>query len=239
VIFLPRPPSSYADTSDIIKLRTEDGASISALHLVNPDARLTILYSHGIAEDLGQLRPFLQSYRDQGFSIFAYDYHGYGTSTGRPSEANTYRDITAAVRYLIERAHVRPESIIAHGRSVGAGAAAYLANEEPIGGLILESAFVSAFRTITRVRLMPFDKFENLERVTHIRCPVLIVHGLEDDIVAPWHGERLYAAAGGPKARLWVDGATHDDIPLVAGPEYWRAIAGLAADVEGHQPRVQ
>ena len=235
VIFLPRPPSSYADTSDIIKLQTDDGASISALHLTNPDARFTILYSHGVAEDLGQLRPFLESYRDQGFAIFAYDYHGYGTSTGRPSEQHTYRDITAAVRYLIERARVKPENIIAHGRSVGAGAAAYVADEEPVGGLILESAFVSAFRAVTRVRLMPFDKFENLKRLANVHCPVLIVHGRKDDIVAPWHGEGLFAAAGEPKSRLWVDQATHDDIPLVAGPDYWKAISDFTATIEPRQ----
>ena len=233
VTFLPRPPSSYADTSDIIKLVTDDGISISALHLRNPDARFTILYNHGVAEDLGQLRPFFETYRDQGFSIFAYDYHGYGTSTGRPSEKNTYRDVTAAYRYLVGQARVRPEDIIAHGRSVGAGAACYLADEESIGGLILESAFVSAFRAVTRVRLLPFDKFENLKRIANILCPVLIIHGMDDDVIAPWHGERLFAAAQEPKAKLWVDRATHDDIPLVADEAYWKAIGDLADTIGG------
>ncbi|MHC4518201.1 MAG: alpha/beta hydrolase, partial [Planctomycetota bacterium] len=179
--------------------------------------------------------PFLQTYRDRGFAILAYDYHGYGTSTGRPSEENTYRDVTAAVQYLIEQARVSPENVIAHGRSVGAGAAAYLADEQPIGGLILESAFVSAFRAVTRVRLLPFDKFENLKRLANVGCPVLIVHGRNDDVVASWHGERLFAAAGQPKSSLWVDQATHDDIPLVAGPEYWKAIADFASTIEATQ----
>jgi fermentation-respiration switch protein FrsA (DUF1100 family) len=232
MIFLPRPPSSYADTPDILKLQTEDGVTISALHLPNPDARFTILYSHGVAEDLGQLRPFFETYRDQGFAIFAYDYHGYGTSDGRPSEKNVYRDATAALRYLVDQAHVKPEHIIAHGRSVGAGAACYLAQTEPIGGLILESAFVSAFRAVTRVRLAPFDKFENLQRLSRVRCPLLVIHGLNDDVIAPWHGKRLFAAATTPKANLWVEDATHDDIPLVAGPKYWEAISDLADRIE-------
>jgi len=235
MIFLPRPPSSYADTPDIIKLQTEDGVTISALHLPNPDARFTILYSHGVAEDLGQLRPFFETYRDQGFALFAYDYHGYGTSAGRPSEKNVYRDAAAALRYLVDQAQVKPEHIIAHGRSVGAGAACYLAENEPIGALVLESAFVSAFRAVTHVRLAPFDKFENLQRLAAIRCPVLVIHGLNDDVVAPWHGKKLLAAAGAPKANLWVEGATHDDIPLVAGPKYWEAIGDLADCIEERQ----
>ena len=53
IIFQP-PPSSYMDSAQIIKLDSGDGAKISAIHLLNPDARYTILYSHGNAEDIGQ-----------------------------------------------------------------------------------------------------------------------------------------------------------------------------------------
>jgi serine/threonine protein kinase/alpha-beta hydrolase superfamily lysophospholipase len=232
VIFLPRPPSSYAETADLIKLRTDDGAVISALHLTDPNARFTILYSHGVAEDIGQLRPFFEAYRDQGYSVFAYDYHGYGMSEGKPNEQNTYRDAAAAFRYLVDQAHVKPGRIIVHGRSVGAAAACHLANRECLGGLILESAFVSAFRTVTRVRLAPFDKFDNLRRIAGVGCPVLIVHGTDDNVVAPWHGRRLFAGAKAPKSNLWVDGATHDDIPLIAGDRYWQAIGDLADTID-------
>jgi len=195
-----------------------------------------VLYSHGTAEDLGHLKPFFEVYRDHGYSVFAYDYQGYGTSTGHPSEKNTYRDIAAAFDYLVEKAAVEPEHIIAHGRSLGSGPAAYLAQKEPLGGLILESAFVSAFRIVTRVPLAPFDKFDNLKRLPHIHCPILIIHGLQDDVIAPWHGRKLFAAAGAPKSNLWVDQARHDDIPRAAGEDYWNAIEDLASAVEQHRP---
>ena len=232
VIFLPRPAASYTEIDSQVTLNTQDGATIMAVHLTNPKAKFTVLYSHGVAEDLGPLLPFLESYRDRGFSVFAYDYHGYGMSEGRPSEENTYRDVAAAFRYLVDQAHVRPEDIIVHGRSIGAGAASYLASEEPVGGLILESAFVSAFRSVTRVRLTPFDKFENLKRLNGIHCPLLVIHGLNDDVISPWHGRELFAAAAEPKFNLWVEQATHDDIPLVAGPAYWDAIGRLADSIE-------
>jgi len=54
MIFLPQP-SSYRDTNRIIKLTSADGLKISAVYLSNPDARYTILYSHGNAEDIGPL----------------------------------------------------------------------------------------------------------------------------------------------------------------------------------------
>ena len=49
IIFKPQP-SSYRDTARIIKLNSDDGVKISAIYLPNPDARYTILYSHGNAE---------------------------------------------------------------------------------------------------------------------------------------------------------------------------------------------
>jgi len=35
-----------------------------------------------------------------GFSVLGYDYSGYGTSSGEPSEAVVYHDIDAAYDYL-------------------------------------------------------------------------------------------------------------------------------------------
>ncbi|MFO7091661.1 alpha/beta hydrolase, partial [Arthrospira platensis PCC 7345] len=62
LIFLPRPPS-YEKTEDLTFLTTLDGVPIAALYLPNPTAQYTILYSHGNAEDLGDIRPRLESLR--------------------------------------------------------------------------------------------------------------------------------------------------------------------------------
>lgn len=227
-LLFPNPPSSYRDTAEIIKLRTDDGLRISALHLVNPQARFTVLYSHGNGEDLGTLRPFLEEYRRRGFSILAYDYHGYGTSAGQPTEKNVYRDVKAAFAYLVQTAGVPSEQIIVHGRSVGGGAAIYLAARETPAALIAESSFVSAFRVMTHVPLSPIDKFENITRIKKVHCPALIIHGTDDRTIPFWHGEKLFASANEPKFRLWVERAGHDDVDLVAQEQYWNAVNRLA-----------
>jgi hypothetical protein len=72
MLFHPQA-SSYIDDSDIIKIDVADGEQISALYLINPEAEFTILYSHGNAEDLGQLRPILERFYITGYSILAYD----------------------------------------------------------------------------------------------------------------------------------------------------------------------
>jgi alpha-beta hydrolase superfamily lysophospholipase len=44
------------------------------------------MFSHGNAEDIGTSLPTLESIKGMGFSVFAYDYRGYGTSSGTASE---------------------------------------------------------------------------------------------------------------------------------------------------------
>ena len=43
---------------------------------------ITFFISHDNAKDLGIMRSYLNLYRDQGFSIFAYHYPSYSTSAG-------------------------------------------------------------------------------------------------------------------------------------------------------------
>lgn len=233
LIFLPRRPG-YSDSQEIIKIRTADGAKISAMYFPNAEAKFTILYSHGNAEDIGDRRGLFETFNRNGFSVFAYDYHGYGTSEGKPSEKNAYRDVEAAYNYLVGELKTPPDRIIALGRSVGGGAATYIASREKIAGLILESSFITAFRVVTYLPLLPFDKFRNIAKIKNVRCPVLVIHGKADRIVPFWHGEKLFAAANEPKFKLWVDGAGHNDLVWVADGSYWDGIRRFADTIDSN-----
>ncbi|MGI0498498.1 alpha/beta hydrolase [Limnospira platensis CENA597] len=219
LIFLPRPPS-YEKTEDLTFLTTLDGVPIAALYLPNPTAQYTILYSHGNAEDLGDIRPRLESLRDIGFSVFAYDYPGYGLSGGTPSVAGAYQAIEAAYYYLTQVLQVPPERIIVYGRSVGSGPSTHLAARKLVGGLVIESGFISTFRVVTRIPIFPFDRFPNLANLQNVEVPVLIIHGDRDRVIPFHHGQRLYDDFDGPKMSLWVEGAGHNNVLEVAGDRY-------------------
>jgi len=234
MIFLP-PPATYRDSGEILRLSTADGVQIAAIHLPNPSAEYTILYSHGNAEDLGLISPLLARLREWGFAVFAYDYRGYGTSRGKPSERGAYEDVDAAYAYLTRTLAVPPRRIIAYGRSVGSGPAVDLAAREPLAGLVVESGFVTAFRVLTRIPLLPFDKFRNVDKIAGVSCPVLVMHGMHDEIVPFGQGRRLFSAAPEPKRFLWVDGAGHNDFMLVAGDRQARALREFAALVHESQ----
>lgn len=216
-MFYP-PAASYKDSKEIIKLKTQSGNIISAVYLPNKKAKYILLVSHGNGEDLGQIIPRLKTFRktfqDLGMSVFAYDYPGYGTSTGRPSEKSSYEAINAAYQYLIETLNIPPNHIILFGNSIGAGVSIDLATRKPVAALILQSPFVTAFRVVTYFPLLPFDKYNNLQKIKQIHVPILIIHGKRDRIIPFWHGKKLYNAAHEPKEQLWIDNVGHNDIFL-------------------------
>ncbi|WP_299409722.1 alpha/beta hydrolase [Acaryochloris sp. IP29b_bin.148] len=223
MIFLPQP-TSYQDTDEILKLPITHKEKISALYLPNPQATLTLLYIHGNAEDLGDIRPRLEQLQQSGLNVFAYDYRGYGTSDGHPSEQNAYQDAQQAYSYLTQTLGVRPNRLLVHGRSLGGGSAVYLAARYPVAGIILESTFTSTFRVVVPFPLLPFDKFTNLDRLKQVKVPVLVMHGEQDQVIPIEHGRRLFEAVSGPKRSLWVAGAGHNNFPQVAGEPYFQAL---------------
>ncbi|MFB2972952.1 alpha/beta hydrolase [Aerosakkonema sp. BLCC-F183] len=235
MIFKP-PPSTYQDTKDILKLIAADGVQISAIYLPNSKATYTILYSHGNAEDLGDMLPILRELRELGFSVFAYDYRGYGTSQGTPSESNAYKDVDTAYDYLTRKLNIPTQNIIVYGRSVGGGPSVDLASRKSVGGLILESAFTKAFLVVTRIPIVPFDKFANIDKIKMVRCPVLIIHGTSDSVIPFSHGEQLFATANQPKRFLWIEGADHnEDLISLGGDRYTKTLHEFAQLVRQSQ----
>ena len=223
----PIPPAHFEDSPDAIKLESTDGNLITARFAEAPNAAYTLLYSHGNGMDLRyfdyQARPWLE----RGINYFAYDYQGYGTSEGNPSEQKTYDDIDAAYRYLTKTRGIAPEKIIVYGFSLGSGVSTDLAMREEVGGLILHSPFLSAYRVVTKHPIIPFDKYRNYKKIDKIDCPLLILHGREDRMIPLFHSQSLYKKANEPKQQLWIDGANHINCVETAGKAYWEQVETL------------
>jgi fermentation-respiration switch protein FrsA (DUF1100 family) len=220
----PRKKSSYSDSPEIIKIRVGDGVSLSALYLEATGSEFTILYSHGNGEDIGDLREIFETFQSAGYSVFAYDYRGYGTSGGKVSEKSFYKDAMRVYNYMVNELKKPPEKIIALGRSIGGAAAIDIANKEKVAGVILEGAFTSAFRVVMPIVPFPFDKFNNIDKIDKVRCPVLFIHGREDTIVPFSHGLSLFEKANEPKLSFWVEDAGHNDLFSVADVKYWEVL---------------
>ncbi|MBC2595299.1 alpha/beta hydrolase [Ruficoccus amylovorans] len=227
-MIFPAPPANYSDNDPgVFKLPLPEGGTFSARYFPNPQATHALLYSHGNGEDIGsnpELWPWL---RDMGFSVLAYDYPGYGTSGGRASEQACYDAIESAYNWLIEEQGLTPEQIVLFGRSVGGGPTIDLAARKPVGGVILDGTFTSAFRVMTQKRILPWDCFNSIAKIDKIYCPLLVLHGTADRTVPFWHGQALYEKAAEPKSHLWVEGAGHNNLIESAGSRYSDAIVNF------------
>jgi len=231
IIFQP-PPATYQDTPDIIKLTTRNHTQISAVYLPNPTATYTILFSHGNGSDLGMSRPTLELIQAIGFTVFAYDYQGYGTSQGTPSEHNTYQDIDAAYTYLTTMLQTPAHRIVLYGFSVGSGPSIELAMRRQVAGIILEGAFTSAFRVATYFPILMFDRFNNISKIKSINCPILFIHGTADSIIPLHQGKTLYEHANQPKWFIEIPGADHNNLIAIAGSRYEQALKEFALKIE-------
>ena len=234
-LIFPAPPSSYQDDATIFKLTARDGTPISAYHLpavssaatasssTGPGSRL-LIYSHGNGEDIGTARPFLELFQRRGISVLAFDYPGYGTSGGKPSEAGCYAAIQAAYAHAVGKLAYNPAQITLYGRSLGSGPSTWLAQREPVKGLILDGAFTSTFRVLTEIKLLPFDRFDNYARLPEVKCPILIIHGTEDQTVPFSHALRNWQRITEPRQKLFIEGASHGNLIELAGQRYWDSV---------------
>jgi hypothetical protein len=221
ILFVPPSPSYTSTYPDLGFLKTTENESIAYVHLLARKGMPTILYSHGNAEDLKQSEVIYAALHDRGLGVMAYDYPGYGLSTGTADEDSCQRAIQAAWKHLTDSG-IPASSIIITGRSVGSGPAVWLASREKPGGLALIAPFRSAFTAAipTPFAIFPGDRFPNMGRIRSMHHPLLIIHGENDRVINVSHGKKLFEASPASDKELHlIPNAGHNDLFNVAGEE--------------------
>jgi pimeloyl-ACP methyl ester carboxylesterase len=223
-MLFPRPPVTYELTPDYLQLTAPDGVKLAARHWPNPTAKYTLIYLHGNYEDLGRVAEYMPRFLSAGYAVFALDYRNYGCSGGMPTEANTCADVQLAYDYLHDKLGVPADRIVIFGYSLGGGPGVELALHRPAAGLVLQSAFVSAYRVMTHFRVLPGDKFVNIAKVPQLKLPVLVIHGTADMTIPSWHSEALFGAIQARKTKFFIEGGQHTGLSDYAGPRYWEEL---------------
>ncbi|KAK6920599.1 Serine aminopeptidase, S33 [Dillenia turbinata] len=226
-------PFPHRENVDVLKLQTRRGADIVAVYVRYPMATSTLLYSHGNAADVGQMYElFIELSIHLRVNLMGYDYSGYGQSTGKPTEHNTYADIEAAYKCLEENYGVKQEDIILYGQSVGSGPTLDLAARLPrLRAVVLHSPILSGLRVMYPVkRTYWFDIYKNIDKIPLVQCPVLVIHGTADDVVDCSHGKQLWELCQDKYEPLWLKGGNHCDLELY--PEYIRHLKKFISTVE-------
>lgn len=230
------PAVPFAD----LDVETEDGERLHGWWVpATAGPRLGhVLLLHGNAGNIGDRVPHVELLAGAGFDVLAFDYRGYGRSTGRPGEHGTYLDARAALEVMRRQDGVDPARVIYLGESLGGAIALELALASPPAGLVLQSTFTS-IRDMARLHY-PFipraavpDAYPSLRLVQRLRAPLLVLHGDRDEIVPLMDGQALFDVAPQPKALHVLRGVAHNDVLALAGREWADVIARWAAQQAG------
>ncbi|MFH1303868.1 MAG: alpha/beta hydrolase [Planctomycetota bacterium] len=164
-----------------------------------------------------------------GLHVFAFDYRGYAENPGSPSQTGLLNDARAFWKYAVRDRKIDPDRIILMGESLGGGVATLLASElcqqkTPPAGLVLRSTFSSMVDAASfhypwvPVSWLLWDQYPSQTVISNVVCPVLVIHGTEDQIVPYALGKKLFDAAspasatGIPKQMVSVEQGTHNDL---------------------------
>lgn len=214
---IEQTPADIGLEFEEVSLKAADGVKLGAWYV--PAAQKvgrTLILCHGNAGNISHRLDKLAIFHGLGVNVLIFDYRGYGQSRGRPNENGTYLDAQAAYDWVAKEKGVLPRDIIAYGESLGGSVAAHLASTNECGWLILDSAFTSAADVGRRhfpwlpVRWMLGDKYNTLAALGKVRCPVLVIHSRDDEIVPFDLGLELFRRAGEPKKFVEISGGHNE-----------------------------
>jgi fermentation-respiration switch protein FrsA (DUF1100 family) len=222
-------PHSFGVEYETLSIATGDGERLQGWAMRPALPRAYIVYFHGNGGNLSVWAPILAGIASRGYSVLAFDYRGYGVSTGRPSERGLYRDIDAVIERTKER--LQPQMTVVYwGRSLGCTLAAYAATIRAPRGLILESGFPSARSLVRSSPILTFlawfssYRFPCSEFLRRVSVPVLVIHGDDDHVVPIAQGRELFDGIVGPKRFVTIRGGNHNDLTPSDPHAYWRAV---------------
>jgi predicted alpha/beta hydrolase family esterase len=171
-----------------------------------------ILYSHGNAGNISSLvNCKVINTLSKKFTVFIYDYQGYGLSTGAPSENNAYDDIQNVWDYLTIIKKVKPNQIVLYGHSLGTAittkfienlCSSTMLPEDLPKCIILEAPFLNIKTMAEKILgklcatmfvVLKFDNLNNIKKIeaAKISIPIYILHSKNDEIIPFEQGKIL------------------------------------------------
>lgn len=208
-------PNDIGMNYEDVFIESSDGVTLHGWFIPGRSEKV-LLFFHGNAGNISHRLDSIRLFHDLGLSVLIIDYRGYGQSKGRTTERGIYRDADAAWRYLLEEHGAVAGDIVVFGRSLGASVASRLAAQQQPLALIVESSFTSV--PDIAQELYPWLPARWLSRLKHatrdyvqdVRCPVLVVHSRDDEIIPFHHGEAIFSSANEPRTLLTIRG-THNE----------------------------
>jgi pimeloyl-ACP methyl ester carboxylesterase len=214
--FIYAPPSSVVAVASHELVTPEGGAP--ALFLPPPSlASPVVVYLHGNNGQVGTSRSLGETFRRAGAGFLALEYAGYGLAgaSGPPSEAHIVDRALRTLEALERQGRLERARVVLAGQSLGTGVAVALAARGWGRRMLLVSPFLSLPALGAErfpwapVRWLMRDRYDSALVAPEVAVPVLVAHGIHDEVVPYAHGEAL--ARRFPRARLLTLQRGHSD----------------------------
>jgi len=175
--------------SESLKIELEKGITCYAWLYHHPSSEKLLIYANGNATAMGTAIDRIQWFeRNCSASLFFFDYPGYGTSQGRPSQASIEKLSALWNKVLREKGWTEKDTLL-FGHSLGGGVMSQWLKHHGGAGLILDSSFTSVLDMaqqqypILPVSLLLKHPFRSDEVLASAQVPILIAHSPKDEIV--------------------------------------------------------
>jgi len=220
-----------------VHIRVNDSTVLRGWWLTVPNARGTIIVYCGLDEIIQQwTERFNWFTTDLRMNVLAFDYRGFGFSSGTATFNNMLSDALNIFDFYDSLAERTSGSVFLYGHSLGAGVTIHVADNRDVDGVMLESSFTTAAATIPfqravlpwplrwLVRLKADSTLRNfkpqpIDEITSMTTPVLFIHGSKDKQAPIWMGREMFeAAASREKFFCEVPGGGHNDLELNKEP---------------------
>lgn len=198
------------------QFRSDKKSYIHLWHFHNFDQSPTILFCHGSSGNISHRDYIVDLCHKFQINLVLFDYQGYGLSSGYPKQTQLCQDGLLAYDYL--RTKVPGREILIWGESLGGPVAAFVAKQRECRRLVLLSTFSSLDDILTYakkpwlysviVRLF-IETLPTKQFVRDVRCPVLILHSIEDEVVPYQCSQTLYNNVKSPTKRLITISGKH------------------------------
>ena len=164
----------------------------------------TLIFFHGNAGNLFNRVHKLNELNKLDINILIISWRSFSGNSGKPTEKNLYIDAKLSVKWLNDLG-VSNDKIILYGESLGTGVAVELGQNNTFNSIILESPFTSIAKAAKiyypylPINLLLKDRYDSIDKINKITKPVLIMHGVKDNIIPHEMGVKLFEKANQPQ----------------------------------------